>query len=62
MKVAVHLQRGEADVNAVHVCGSVAESDEWNKAPHGFAGCRAADGGHCGDDRFRHWLFREVQK
>ena len=47
VQVAVHLECGEADVDAVHVGDAVAERDEGDETPGGFAGCRAADGVLC---------------
>ena len=44
VQVAVHLQRGEADVDAVHVGGAVAEGDEGDETPGGLAQGGGGDG------------------
>ena len=42
MQIAVHAQRGEADVDAVHVGQAVADGDNGQQAPRCFAlGCNA---------------------
>ena len=49
VQVAVHLEGGEADVDAIHVGGAVAEGDEGNEAQGSFAHGGAADGCVCGE-------------
>ena len=64
VEIAVHLQRGEADVDAVHVGCAVAQGDERDEVAGRFAhggcadGCVSADGwfvGHGGRGR-GHWF------
>ena len=44
VKIAVHLERGKADVDAVHVGCAVAEGDEWDQVAGRFAHGGCADG------------------
>ena len=44
VKIGVHLELGVADVDAIHVGDAVAERDERNQPPSGFAEGGAGDG------------------
>src|ERR1700728_2292398 len=44
MQIAVHAQRGEADVEALHVGQAIADGEDRQQAPCCFALSRSADG------------------